>query len=66
MIAFRLALGIRHGPPRAVAAALALATIPLGTEGSALLQLGALVALLAACLAVEARSVEAAQPLRSP
>jgi hypothetical protein len=40
-----------------VAAALALATIPLGTEGSALLQLGALVAVLAACLAVEARQL---------
>jgi len=57
VIAFRLALGVRLGPARAVAAALALGTIPLGTEGSALLQLGALVAVLAACLAIEARSL---------
>jgi low temperature requirement protein LtrA len=57
VIAFRLALGIRPAASRAVAAVLALATIPLGTEGSALLQLAALFAVVAACLAVEVRAL---------
>ena len=46
-------------PWRALAAALALATIPLGTGLSALAQLGALVALLGLCLAAEERTLPA-------
>jgi low temperature requirement protein LtrA len=52
-ILFRRSLGIRHSPWRILAVALALATIPLGTEGSALLQLAALVVAIAACLVAE-------------
>ena len=51
--AFRRILGLPMHPWRALAAALALATIPLGTEASALAQLATLVAALAICLAIE-------------
>ena len=50
---FRRTLGIGTGPHRAAAAVLALATIPLGLAGSALLQIGALVVLFAGALALE-------------
>ena len=53
---FRLALGLGLPAVRVIAALFALATVPLGTEGSALLQIGALLAVLAACLAVEVRT----------
>jgi low temperature requirement protein LtrA len=51
---FRLSLGLNFKPWRGLAAALALATIPLGTEASALAQLAALVGVLGVCLAIEA------------
>ncbi len=51
---FRRILGLPMHPWRALAAALALATIPLGTEASALAQLAALVAAFGICLAAEA------------
>jgi low temperature requirement protein LtrA len=57
--AFRRTLRIGRGPIRAVAALLALATIPLGLEISAVAQLAALTALLAAALAAETRSSRA-------
>ena len=50
---FRSFLGLPLHGWRALATVLALATIPLGTEGSALLQLAVLVAALGACLAIE-------------
>jgi low temperature requirement protein LtrA len=50
---FRLFLGLRFRPWRRLAALLALATIPLGTEVSALAQLAVLVAALGLCLAIE-------------
>jgi low temperature requirement protein LtrA len=50
---YRVTLGLGRGPWRLVAAALALATIPLGLGASAVAQLGALVALLAGALAAE-------------
>jgi low temperature requirement protein LtrA len=50
---FRRALGLSFKPWRALALVLALATIPLGTETSALVQLAVLVAALAACIAAE-------------
>jgi low temperature requirement protein LtrA len=50
---FRAMLGLSFKPWRAVALMLALATIPLGTETSALLQLAVLVAALGACNAAE-------------
>jgi low temperature requirement protein LtrA len=56
---FRRFLGLPLRPWRALAAALALATIPLGTEFSALAQLGALVALLGLCLVAEDRTLPA-------
>jgi low temperature requirement protein LtrA len=56
---FRRFLGLPFKPWRALAAALALATIPLGTGLSALAQLGALVALLGLCLAAEERTLPA-------
>jgi low temperature requirement protein LtrA len=52
-VLFRRSLGMAHGTWRLVAAALALATVPLGTEGSALLQLAALVVAVAGCLVAE-------------
>jgi low temperature requirement protein LtrA len=65
---FRRALGITGGPWRGVAAALALATIPLGVAGSAVGQLGALVALLALTFAAEQAGVPtpSARPERGP
>jgi low temperature requirement protein LtrA len=65
---FRAFLGLRFRPWRGLAAVLALATIPLGTEASALAQLGALVAILWICLAVEgapARAGAVEEPVRS-
>jgi low temperature requirement protein LtrA len=50
---FRAVLGLSFKPWRALAFALALATIPLGTETSALVQLAVLVAALGACNAAE-------------
>jgi low temperature requirement protein LtrA len=58
-VMFRRILGINRGAWRLVAAALALATIPLGLAVSAVTQLAALVVLLAAALAAEARPREA-------
>ena len=51
---FRAVLGLPFKPWRALALALALATIPLGTATSALAQLAVLVAALGACIAAEA------------
>jgi low temperature requirement protein LtrA len=50
---FRRALNLPLRPWRALAALLALATIPLGTEVSALAQLGALAGGVGICLALE-------------
>jgi len=50
---FRRILRLSFRPWRALAAALALATIPLGTEASALAQLAALVVALGICLVLE-------------
>jgi low temperature requirement protein LtrA len=50
---FRWILGLPLRPWRVLAAAGALATIPLGTEASALAQLATLVTILAGCLALE-------------
>jgi low temperature requirement protein LtrA len=50
---FRLVLGLSFKPWRAVALVLALATIPLGTGTSALVQLTVLVAALGVCIAAE-------------
>ena len=52
-IFFLRSLRIGHSLWRFLTAALALATIPLGTAGSALLQLAALVVAIAACLVAE-------------
>jgi low temperature requirement protein LtrA len=53
-VAFRRILGIGRSPGRLVAAGLALATIPLGLGASAVVQLAALVLVLAVMLALEA------------
>jgi low temperature requirement protein LtrA len=53
-VMFRWVLGIGRGVWRLAAAAFALATIPLGTEVSAVTQLVVIVVLLAAALAAEA------------
>jgi low temperature requirement protein LtrA len=53
-VMFRRVLGIDRGVWRLVAAALALVTIPLGTEVSAVTQIAVLVVLLAGALAAEA------------
>jgi low temperature requirement protein LtrA len=53
-VGFRRTLGIPRGGPRLIAAALALVTIPLGTEVGGAAQIAALAVLLAAALAVEA------------
>jgi low temperature requirement protein LtrA len=50
---FRRILRLSFRPWRALAAALALATIPLGTEASALAQLAAVVVALGTCLVLE-------------
>ncbi|MGZ6672527.1 MAG: low temperature requirement protein A [Solirubrobacteraceae bacterium] len=52
-VAFRRVLGLGRSLHRAVAALLALATIPLGSEVAAVAQLAALVVVLAAALAGE-------------
>jgi low temperature requirement protein LtrA len=52
-VAFRRILGLGRSPHRAVAALLALATIPLGSEVAAVAQLAALVVVLGAALAGE-------------
>jgi len=52
-VAFRRILGLGRSPHRALAAVLALATIPLGSEVAAVAQLAALVVVLAAALAGE-------------
>ena len=52
-VGFRRVLGLGRSPHRAVAALLALATIPLGSEVAAVAQLAALVALLGVALAGE-------------
>ncbi|NGN69489.1 low temperature requirement protein A [Streptomyces sp. A7024] len=53
--AFRTVLGIRPRAGRAAAAAVALATVPLGTQVNAAVQLIALVAVIVALLAIEYR-----------
>jgi low temperature requirement protein LtrA len=50
---FRWVLGLAFKPWRALALVLALATIPLGTATSALVQLTVLVAALGVCIAAE-------------
>ncbi|HEX2360252.1 MAG TPA: low temperature requirement protein A [Solirubrobacterales bacterium] len=55
-VAFRRSLGIAHGAWLGVAGLVALATVPLGTAGSALLQLVVLLAAVVACLVAEAGS----------
>jgi low temperature requirement protein LtrA len=59
---FRRFLALPLRPWRGLAALLALATIPLGTEASALAQLGALVAILGGCLALEGEPAPAVAP----
>src|SRR3954447_15701485 len=62
---FRRVLGLPLKPWRALAAAVALATIPLGTEASALVQLVALVVPLGACLALEGGARQALASARA-
>jgi low temperature requirement protein LtrA len=50
---FRWVLGLSFKPWRAIAFAMALGTVPLGTETSALAQLAVLAAALGACIAAE-------------
>jgi low temperature requirement protein LtrA len=50
---FRACIGLEFRPWRAAAVLLALATIPIGTETTALAQITVLVALLGACAALE-------------
>ena len=59
---FRRALNLPVRPWRALAALLALATIPLGTEVSALAQLGALAGAVGICLALEGAPEAASAP----
>jgi low temperature requirement protein LtrA len=61
---FRAALGLSFRPWRAVALVLALATIPLGTETSALVQLAVLVAGLGACNAADGLDPELSRSSR--
>jgi low temperature requirement protein LtrA len=61
-VAFRLVLGLGRSPHRAVAALLALATIPLGSEVAAVAQLAALAVVLAAALAGEGTARPRAGP----
>ena len=58
-VLFRRTLHIGPSTYRAIAAALALATIPLGLTVSALAQLATLVLFLAGCLLLETRSARA-------
>ncbi len=53
-VGFRRVLGLGRSLHRAVAALLALATVPLGSEVAAVAQLAALVVVLAVALAGEA------------
>jgi low temperature requirement protein LtrA len=68
---FRFVLGLGFRPWRGLAAVLALATIPLGTEASALAQLAALAVALGLCLTAEAATARGKhgkrteEPLRS-
>jgi low temperature requirement protein LtrA len=62
---FRRVLGLPLHPWRALAALLALATIPLGTEVSALAQLATLVGTLGVCLAIEAMPQVRAESARA-
>jgi low temperature requirement protein LtrA len=55
---FRWVLGLQFKPWRALAFVLALATVPLGTETSALAQLAVLVAALGLCIAAEGLASE--------
>jgi hypothetical protein len=61
-----LAIGAHRG--RALTALLALATIPIGSQSSAALQLSALIALFVAMLITEGRVAQraAAQPMAPP
>jgi len=56
-VGFRRALGIAGGRVRLVAAAAALATVPLGLEVAASAQVGALAAIVAATLMLEGKRV---------
>ena len=60
-VGFRRTLGIARGGVRLIAAAAALATIPLGTELDAKVQVGALVGIVTLALAAEAARGQAAQ-----
>ncbi|WP_419996514.1 low temperature requirement protein A [Streptomyces boninensis] len=60
--AFRTVLGIRPRAGRAAAAAVALATVPLGTQVNAAAQLITLVAVIVALLAAEYRLAPAEKP----
>jgi low temperature requirement protein LtrA len=64
---FRLTLGMRAAPGRALAAVLALASIPIGSQLAAVAQISVLVVLLVAMLVAEARSppVAPARPAAS-
>ena len=53
-VGFRRTLGIPHGGIRLVAAALALASVPVGTEAAAAAQVGLLAAVTVGCLVAEA------------
>jgi low temperature requirement protein LtrA len=64
-VGFRWTLDIRRSGVRLAASALALATIPLGTELSASAEIGMLAAIVVAALALEARrAVDLVQPGR--
>jgi low temperature requirement protein LtrA len=52
-VVFRRILGLGRAPHRAVAAVLAVATVPLGTQVAAVAQIAVLVAILAAALGAE-------------
>jgi low temperature requirement protein LtrA len=60
-VLFRRTLGIGPGRLRALAAALALATVPLGLTVSALAQLTTLVLFLAGSLLLETRTARAGE-----
>jgi low temperature requirement protein LtrA len=59
-VGFRRTFGLERNRARLVAAVAAVATIPIGTELSAAAQIGAIAALVAAALAVEAYSLRPA------
>jgi low temperature requirement protein LtrA len=61
-VGFRRALGIPRGGARLVAAAVALATIPLGTELDGKTQITALAAIVVCALLVEGRRGRASEP----